>query len=507
MHSRYVGGLTAGVTLLLLTMAGAARAQQPATLSLEEAVSLARKNNPDYLSQINNEGDADWAVRAAYGAFLPTASVGGGLQYQAAGPAVYGTFTGADIGMARSPSYYFSNYSIGLGYRLSGATFFDVGRQKASRRATEANVAAAGLTLETAVKGQYLAVLRARDAVDLARQELQSAEENLKLAQARVEVGSAIELEAQQAEVGRGRAEVNLLKAETQLKGAKLTLMQQIGVELNTDVKLTTEFPVFEPTWSTDSLVQLAMANHPQLHAAEATANAAKAGVRMAKAAYLPSLSVSAGWSGFTRQVGDSQYLINQARSQMQSARQNCELSLQIASLFPTPPPGLPTDCSGYVLTQADEQQIVDANKVWPFQFEKQPFSASLQISLPIFQGLSRQRQVEAARVAEEDAEYRLHAQQLHLKTQVQAANLTLRAAYRAVGMERTNRDVADKQLQLAREQYRVGSSSFVDLMQAETLKAQADQSYLLAVYAYQDALSALDSAVGQTLRNEGSSR
>jgi outer membrane protein len=506
-YSRYVGVLTAGVTLLLLTSAGAVRAQQPATLSLEEAVSLARKNNPDYLAQLNNEGDADWAVRAAYGALLPSASLNGGLQYQASGPALYGSLTGADIGMARSPSYYFSNYSIGLGYRLSGATFFNVGQKKADRRATEANVQAAALSLETAVKGQYLAVLRARDAVELAQQELQSAEENMKLAQARVEVGSAIELEAQQAEVQRGRAEVNLLQAETQLKGEKLNLMQQIGVELNTDVKLTTEFPVFEPTWSTDSLVQMALANHPQLHAAEATADAAKAGVRMAKMAYYPSLSLSAGWSGFTRQVGDPQYLINQARSQVQSARQTCELSLQIASLFTTPPPGLPTDCSNYVLTQADEQQILDANRVWPFKFEHQPFSAQLQISLPIFQGLSRQRQVEAARVAREDAQYRLHAEQLQLKTQVQSAYLTLQAAYRAVGMEKKNSDVADKQLQLAREQYRVGSSSFVDLMQAETLKAQADQSYLLAVYAYQDALSALDSAVGKPLRDEGSSR
>lgn len=497
----------AGATLLLLTMAGAARAQQPATLSLEEAVSLAQKNNPDYLAQLNNQGDADWAVRAAYGAFLPTASLSGGLQYQAAGPLVLGTVTGSDFNMPSSPSYYFSNYSIGLGYRLSGATFFDVGRQRANRRATEANVQAATLTLRTAVKGQYLAVLRARDAVDLARQELQSADENLKLAQARVEVGSAIELEGQQAEVARGRAQVTLLQAETQLKGAKLTLMQQIGVELNTDVRLTTEFPVFEPKWSTDSLVQMALANHPQLHAAEATENAAKAGVRMAKAAYFPSLSLSAGWSGFTRQVGDPQYLVSQARSQMQNTRQTCELSLQIASLFPTPPAGFPTDCSSYVLTQADEQQIIAANKVWPFQFEKQPFSASLQISVPIFQGLSRRRQVESAQVAEEDAAYRLRAQQLQLKTQVQAANLTLQAAYRAVGMEQKNREVAAKQLQLAREQYRVGSSSFVDLMQAETLKAQADQSYLLAVYAYQDALSALDSAVGQTLRDEGSSR
>ena len=508
MHSRYVGGVTAVIALLLLTTGGGVRAQQPATLSLQEAVSLARKNNPDYLSQLNNEGDAAWAVREAYGALLPSAAVNGGLQYQASGPALVGSFTGTDLGIGRNtPSYYFSNYSVGLSYRLSGSTLLNVRRQRASRRATYATVEAAALSLETAVKGQYLAVLRARDAVDLAQQELQSAEQNMKLAEARVSVGSAIELEAQQAEVARGRAQVSLLQAQTQLKGTKLQLMQQIGVELDSDVKLTTEFPVFEPQWSTDALVKMALASHPQLRAAEATSDAAAAGVRMAKSAYFPSLSLSAGWSGFTRQVGDSQYLIDQARNSMQSSRESCQLLRDVGTLFATRPAWAPADCSSLVLTQAQEQQILDNNKVWPFQFEQQPFSASLQISLPIFQGLSRHRQVEAARVAKEDADYRLRAERLQLKTEVQSANLSVQAAYQAVGMEKRNREVADKQLLLAREQYRVGSSSFVDLMQAETLKARADQSYLLAVYAYQDALSTLESAIGQPLRDEGSAR
>jgi outer membrane protein TolC len=56
--------------------------QAPRTLTLDEAIDLARQNNPNFLSTANNQASADWAVREAYGSFLPsvTASVNGGYQ-------------------------------------------------------------------------------------------------------------------------------------------------------------------------------------------------------------------------------------------------------------------------------------------------------------------------------------------------------------------------------------------------------------------------------------------
>ncbi|NIP82688.1 MAG: hypothetical protein GWM90_27100, partial [Gemmatimonadetes bacterium] len=47
---------------------------------------------------------------------------------------------------------------------------------------------------------------------------------------------------------------------------------------------------------------------------------------------------------------------------------------------------------------------------------------------------------------------------------------------------------------------YRLGAASFLELMEAETLKARADREYLLGVYAFQEALTALEAAVGQDL-------
>ena len=116
-------------------------------------------------------------------------------------------------------------------------------------------------------------------------------------------------------------------------------------------------------------------------------------------------------------------------------------------------------------------------------------------------QRLRGERRVEAARVAADDARLRLRAEELRLKTQVATAHSSLEAAYRAVTLEERNRELAAEQLELARERYRVGAITFVDLTDAETRKSRADREYLSAVYAFHEALAALETAVGQNLR------
>jgi outer membrane protein len=492
--------------LAFAVMAGSAGAQAPATLTLEEAIRLARQNNPDYLARANDAGAADMAVREAYGSLLPSAAVSGGMRWEDQGQVFLGSLTGSDLGVDRTPAQVYSNYSLGMSYQLSGSTIFNVGRQQATRRATEATVLAAGATLELQVAQAYLTAMRSRDGVELARQELARAEENLRLAQARVDVGAAIGMEATQAEVERGRAEVNLLTAETTHESNKLYLLQVMGVELDGTVQLATTFQVVEPRWTQEELTELAMRNNPQLRATRANVGAASAGVKMAKSSWFPSLSMSAGWSGFARQVLDEQALVDNARNALASQRNACQLANDLYSLLPNPPS--PTDCNQFVLTPEAEQLILDRNRQFPFDFQNQPFGVTLNLSLPIFQGFSRQRQIEDAAVAEDDARLRLRSERLRVRTSVATRYLSLTAAYRAVGLEQRNTELADQQLRLARERYEVGSATFLELMEAETLKARADRAYLLAVYAYHEALALLESEVGQPLRTvEGGGR
>jgi outer membrane protein len=491
----------ASLVALALLLPAALEARQTPTLTLEEALDLARRNNPDYLAARNDAGPADWAVREAYGQLMPGANASGGLSWQNAGNQRFGIFTGEDLGIQSSTSYYSSSYNLGLSYRLSGSALLAPGREKAIRSATEAGIDASRLMLETNVTGQYLAVLRAQDGVTLARQELQRADENVRHAEARVAVGAAIPMEVKQAQVERGRAQVSLLQAENAVRTERLRLGQVIGVPLEQDITLTTSFAVTDFTWQPAELAETALAAKPQLLAARANERASETGIAMARSAYLPSLSLSAGFSGYTRQAANENFLVAQARDQISGQQENCQFLNSVSAGLSNPLPGRPADCSAFTLTPAQEARIRSENSVFPFDFTREPLSASLQISLPVFQGFSRERQVEEARAAAADAGYRLRAEELRIRTDVNTAYWNLTTARQSVDLEETNSELAQEQLDLARERYRLGAASFLELQEAETVKARADRAYLDAVYAFHEAIAALESAVGRPLR------
>jgi outer membrane protein len=473
----------------------------PARLSLEEAITLARRNNPDFLAQKNDADVADWSVRTAYGELLPGVSASGSLSYQAEGTPRLGIFSSSDFGVNRTPVYYSSDYFVGLNYTLSGSVLLAPRREKSNRRATEAGIVASDFLLQADVTRQYLAVMRARDGVTLAQEELARAEETLKLAAAKVAVGASIPLEAKQAEVERGRAEVNLLQSRNLVQVETLRLMQTIGVELTRDVELTTQFGVFDVSWQPEQLVQTALQAHPQLTAARATERAGESGLKMARTAYLPTLDMSAGLSGYTRQAGSDQFLINQAQQQVEGQRENCEATNLISARLTSPLPGYPRDCSTIVLTDEQRNEVLRQNNVFPFNFSSQPWTAQLRVSWPIFQGFNRELQIEQAKAAVSDARHRIRGEELRLKTEIAAAYTTAQTAQQSVTLEQRNRDLAGEQLALARERYRVGAASFIELQEAETIKARADRAYLNALYAFHESIAALETAVGKNLR------
>lgn len=481
-------------------LAGPAVAQEATTLTLAEALELARRNNPDYQTQRNDAIPADWRVREAYAAFLPTASASMGASYQAEGTQRIGIFTGAELGIAGGTDYYSSDYSLGLGYSLSGSNLLAPGQQKASRRATEAGIVAAGHSLGTEVTRQYVFVVGARDGVRLAEQELARAEDNLELAAARVQVGAAIPLDEKQAQVEVGRSQVALIQARNLVRTELLRLSQVLGTALPEDVQLTTDFVIGPIPWTHAALEAAALDAHPALRAQRARQEASETGVKMARTAYLPSLSMRAGWSGYTRQAGNDDYTVFQARNSMKSQRDQCQLLNAISAGLSSPLPNTPADCSQFVLSPADEARIRNSGQTFPFDFTGQPFSLSLQLSLPLFQGLGRERAIQEARVGAEDAAHRLRAEELRIRTEVGTAYLNLTTAHETVALEEVNLELAADQLELARERYRVGLASFIELQEAETVMARADRAYLNAVYSFHQNLAALEAAVGRPL-------
>ncbi|MEE8550359.1 MAG: TolC family protein, partial [Gemmatimonadota bacterium] len=158
---------TLSLTLASFLAAGTLSAQDRAPLTLEEAIRLAERNSPTYLQQLNDLGPANWGVRAARaGLFLPTADASFFTAWQDGGEQRFGAFT------STQPAVLLSSWNFNLRYTLNGTTLFRPGQRAAERKAVEARIDDAGLTLRTQVTSAYVEVLRLQDRAEQASREL-----------------------------------------------------------------------------------------------------------------------------------------------------------------------------------------------------------------------------------------------------------------------------------------------------------------------------------------------
>ena len=499
MFNRSLQGGALAVALFLSPGGTAAQDFVPVALTLEEALDIARQNNPGLQAVRNDEDLANWNVRSAYGALFPSASVDGGVSWQGAGEQTFGSLTAEQLGFANQPSFLFSNYSIGLSYQINGRTLMAPGQAKADRIATVAQIAGAEADLVFQVTQGYIDVLRQTEQVRVSEQQQERATFNLRLVEAQLAVGLATGVDLAQAEVAVGRAEVTILQTANALGTARIRLLQQMGADLDSPFVPTTPFALSEPLWDREELYQLGLESNPNLRSLRASRSSSSYGVRMAKSTYLPSLSLNARTSGFTRRASSTALSVQQGELQAQGSIQSCLFFNDLYSRLADPLPS--QDCSQLQFTDGDAQQIENQNTGFPFDFTGQPATLSLGISLPIFQGLSRQRQVSEAQVRLDDLDLNLREQELALRADIATTLATVRTAYRAALIEAQNQTLADEQLRLARERYTVGLADFLELLEAETLKVEADQEQIAAIFAYHDFLANLEAVVGTSFR------
>jgi len=483
-----------------LAVPAAGQEPVPHTLTLDQAIEIARGNNPRFRQTLNDEVLADADVRQAWGQLLPQATAGAGVQWQGAGEQQFGSLTLGDLGFTDQPSYYLSNYRLGINYFLDWATIKGPSQANADREATYAQIQVADATLVSDVTNAYVEALRQQEQVRILELQLESSDFNFRLAQAQLAVGTVTAIDVGQAEVQVGRARVQVLQARNRLSTARMRLLQQLGQPMGQDFELTTVLPLAEPAWTEEELEAMALTQNPTLESRRRSRESAEIGVSSARGSYFPSLSISSGWSGFTREASSTDFQIAQAQSQIAGTISQCVATNELYSRLNPPLP--PLDCSRFRFSDAQRSSIVAQNDQFPFGFVSSPPTISLQVSLPIFTGLSRQRNVEAARLQRDDLAEQVREQELALEADIAIGIATVRTAYESALLEERNRELAQQQLDFARERYQLGEITFVELVDAQTVLEQAEADRLAAVYAYHDLVTALEALVGTSLRD-----
>jgi outer membrane protein len=484
--------------LVLTGLAAPLAAQTPtptrATLALDEAIALARRNNPTFQQTLNNRRRASATVRTAYGALLPGVDASFGSSYREGRPQNFG-----GVAFGANSDVITSSYSLSFSAAYSLASLLNPKQQSAAADATDADIAFQETTLRSQIIDQYFVAVQASKRADLqdsliVRQRLQ-----LQLAQAREAVGSGTSLDSKRAEVALGQQEVSALEARNTADVELVRLFQTIGVPQPANVALTTEIAVTQPTFELNDLLTEARSRNQNLSALRARERAASINRRRANGQYLPSLRVSAGFGGFTNQFTDADFPVNQAESSLIGQRASCfaQDSLRVGAGLGS----IGDRCNALVLTDADRARLRANNNTWPFDFSRDPYTLSASLSIPIFNGFSREQQVQEASLGVSDAQQAVRRAELQLTTDVTSALLSLRAAWRSLELQNRNVITAQEALDLAQERFRVGALAYVDVANALSDFQTAENSRLNATYQYHRVYAQLEAVVGRPLR------
>ncbi len=261
-------------------------------LGLDEAISLARQNQPQLRQARAGTEAAQARADEARSALLP----------QLTGTAGYARATVNLPGIPESGSsvnqWTFKATLNQLVWDFGQTT----GRWESARESAisqQSTEQATQLQVLFNVRSAFFTARAGRDLVGVARETLQNQETHLRQVQGFVEVGRSPEIDLAQVRTDRANAEVQLIQAQNAYETAKASLNQVMGVEGPTDYEVADDTlpPVEGEDSPIDVLLAEALPRRPDVAALEAQVRAQRATLASVSGGYWPSLGLAAGAS------------------------------------------------------------------------------------------------------------------------------------------------------------------------------------------------------------------
>ncbi len=232
--------------------------------------------------------------------------------------------------------------------------------------------------------------------------------------------GIIIQNDLLKAGVKLNEARLNLIKAENGLALSKMALCQILGLPLETDLSLTDDLSSELPGMESLSYRDSAVANRPELHALEQTANIARSGVKLMQSRYLPNV-------GFT-----ANYLVAN----------------------PNPYAGLTEDFGS-------------------------DWTVGVAVNIPIFHWGDKNHTLRAAKYEQRVAELKLEETRDLITLEVQQALFKVKESARKVEVARQNLEKADENLKVATDGFAEGILKTTDVLEAQALWKESRSSYI----------------------------
>ena len=400
------------------------------TYSLEEAIKIALENKESLKASAMDLESSKQSVKGSYSNIMPSLRFSGSMN-ESRFPTQTGGYnqTTGEITLDKISSQISASSAISLSQNIydGGIWWNTIKQSKNNYKIAQEFDRQVKTNIIRSVNSAYFNYLKSSQLLDVARSNLMSSQQLLALAQRKYELGSAKKTDLLKAEVRFGQARVDLINNDAVLQNAYLTLKNTMGL-----IGKDQDFTVKEVTSSLDIIpefetgFELVQKFNPSVKAKQFQITAAEIGERIAKGSRLPIISANASMSGTADNIGDA------------------------------------------VTNSSNDQKRVNTG---------------LSISIPIFSGNSISTRIQKAKIAVDKQESEYLTQLQDLSVQLQAVLDQLNNYQEIIPINETVLVSAEEDLKLAQVRYSQGSTTILEVLDAQVSVVRARSSLIRTKY------------------------
>tara|TARA_B100001250_G_scaffold342718_1_gene311100 strand:+ start:3270 stop:4583 length:1314 start_codon:yes stop_codon:yes gene_type:complete len=397
--------------------------------TLEEAVGVALQNKEALKASALDLKSSSRDVKSSYSGILPSVRVSGSstesrFPKQSTG---FNQSSGEILTDVSSITSASTNFSITQNIYDGGVWWNNIRLAKNNYRISEQFNRQVKINIIRSVHFAYFNYLKAIQLLDVSRSNLMSSQQQLALVQQQFDLGSAKKTDLLKAKVRFGQARVDVITNDASVNSAYRNLKNAMGL-INSDQDFTIEevekplemIPEFETGF------ELVQKFNPSVKAKQYQILAAKLNTKIAKGSRLPTISLSASAYGTADNLGDA-----------------------ISNSY------------------GDNQRT----------------NTSLSVSIPIYSGNSISTRIQKAKIAIDKQESEYLSQLEDLSVQLEDYLDQLNNYSEVIPINETVLESAEEDLKLSQVRYSQGSTTILEVLNAQVSVVQARSSLVRSKY------------------------
>ena len=403
--------------------------------TLQECIDYAMQNNITLQKAKLSQQSAVEDVKGSKGALLPTVSgsVNQSLGYRPWQDAGVTTVTNGTVNTKVDKTYLNGSYGVNAQWTVwnGNKNYNNVKLSKLSGQQAELEVAETANSIQERIAQLYVQILYLDESIKVSKASLETSQKNEDRGKEMVEVGKMSKADIAQLTAQRATDEYNVVDAQAQMANYKLQLKQLLELtgdeEFDVVIPQTTDEQALAEIPSLQNVYQQALLTRPEIESSKLAIESSNLNVKIAKAGWLPSLSLTGGFSTSTNSLSSNNWG-NQMKTNFNS-------------------------------------------------------QAGLTLSVPLFDGRQTKTSVNKAKIQRQQAQLDLQDQQKTLYQTIEGFWLDANTNQQKFRAAQTTVESEQQSYDLLSEKFNLGLTNIIELMNGKDKLLSAQQNRLQSKY------------------------